>query len=142
MLSLLAVFALVGGVASWPQLAPNCGLEGNWTNEAVNGGVTVQNLTAAIFPNIFRVTHVTHNTCFSGMTTAKDHRALFLYASNKNNKHQKLYMALACYGNELWGMDVPLGDNPVPATRIFTLNKVPPNPTPPPSPEPSKDPKT
>lgn len=135
MFSALAIFALVGGVASWPELMPNCGLVGNWSDEAVNVGVMVRNLTTAIFPNMFSVTHVTHNTCFSGLTTSKDHRTMFLYASNIKNKHQKLYMVLACYGNELWGMDVPLGDNPVPNTRVFTLSKISSTPTRPTSPD-------
>lgn len=131
----LFLLALVGMAAAWPELAPNCGLVGNWSDEAMRVGVIVRNITRGIIPNLFRVMHVTHGTCFAGTITSKDHRTMFLYASNCRNKHQKLYMVLACYGNELWGMDVPLGDNPVPATRVYTLTKVPPTPATPKSPK-------
>ena len=136
MFSALAIFALLGGVASWPELVPNCGVLGNWTDDTASVGVTVQNISSSIFGNMYWVKHVVHNTCYSGLTFSKDHRIMFLYASNSNNFTQELYMSLACYGNQLWVMDIPLGNNPIPTTtRVFTLSKISSTPTPPTSPD-------
>lgn len=43
--------------------------------------------------------------------------------SSSSSSHSETYLTMACYNDELWVFEVPLGANPLLSTRIFSLSR-------------------
>lgn len=121
------LLVMVGGVAAWPEVPPNCPLAGNWSNYDRTNSMAVWDVMKAVpgevsRVKVYEVVHKHLNGTVSGRSVTRDHRLLGLVLSSRDNA-TRYFTVLACYNDELWAMQVPLMKDPASFTRIFTLAK-------------------